>query len=233
MTTTVLGSASDFAGAPADGRRPRSSPVAPETTSSSDASRAAGELVDEELLRRIRRGDEAAFALLVNRHATRFHRIAWRVLGRSEDVEEILQEAFLRLWTRPDLWQPGRGARFTTWFHRVVVNLALDRLRSERRRGELDRVQAAAAEVVASAASPEQAGAEARRDARIAAAVATLPERQQAAIRLMFQEGMTGSEAAQTMGLKLKALQALVTRARATLRELLLREIEEEIHGQG
>ncbi len=227
MTTSVLGSASNFTGAPAEGRRPRFEPVTRQIIIQAEEPIAAVDIADELLLQRIRGGDEAAFATLVRRHSTRFHRIAWRVLGRSEDVEDVLQEAFLRLWTRPDQWQPGRGARFTTWFHRVVVNLALDRLRSERRRGELNRLQASDG-AGSGPAAPDELGETARRAANVNAAIAALPERQRVAIRLVFHEGLSSSEAAQAMGLRLKALQSLVTRARTALRGALVAEITEE-----
>ena len=228
MTTTIaLGSASDFAGAPAVCRRPRSLPVARPNLDIEDAPSRADDVADEALLRRIREGDQAAFAALVQRHTARFYRIAWRVLGRNEDVEDVLQDAFLRLWTRPDQWQPGRGARFTTWFHRVVVNLALDRLRGERRRQELNHLQAAA-EVESGPVPADEQGEAARRAAKVAAAIDALPDRQRTAVRLMFHEGLTGGEAAQAMGLRLKALQALVTRARAALHAALAAEIAEE-----
>jgi RNA polymerase sigma-70 factor (ECF subfamily) len=192
-----------------------------------DAEPAADDVADEALLQRIRAGDQVAFATLVQRHTPRFYRIAWRVLGRNEDVEDILQEAFLRLWTRPDQWQPGRGARFTTWFHRVVVNLALDRLRGERRRNELNHLQAVA-EVEPGPLPADEQGEAVRRAARVAAAIDALPDRQRTAVRLMFHEGLSGNEAAQAMGLRLKALQALVTRARAALRAALAADIAEE-----
>lgn len=189
---------------------------------------ASAELSDESLATRVRHGDAAAFATLVRRHAPRFHRIAWRVLGRDDEAAEAVQEAFLRFWTRPDLWHDDRGARFTTWFHRIVVNQALDQLRRLRKRGEIERAGAIETDP-GEVAGPDELAGRSARAARVAAAVAELPPRQQAALRLMFEDGLSGSEAAQAMGMRLKALQALVTRARTTLRARLADELEEVI----
>jgi len=76
------------------------------------------EELDEALVARIAEGEERAFRTLVERHMQRSMRLAQRVLGNAADAEEVVQEAFLRLWTKADTWQPGRG-RFTTWFFRT------------------------------------------------------------------------------------------------------------------
>ena len=86
------------------------------------------QLSDEELIERTARGDESAFRLLVGRHTQRSLRLAQRMTGNASDAEEVVQEAFLRLWSKADTWQRGRG-KFTTWFYRIVVNLCLDRHR--------------------------------------------------------------------------------------------------------
>ncbi|MGB1540188.1 MAG: RNA polymerase sigma factor, partial [Rickettsiales bacterium] len=53
---------------------------------------------DEMLLPRISAGDSAAFAELVHRHTSRFYAVAFRVLMNKEDAEDVVQDAFLKLW---------------------------------------------------------------------------------------------------------------------------------------
>ena len=89
---------------------------------------------DENLLGRIRVGDAPAFAALVRRHSERYYRLAYRYTARREEAEDIVQTAFIKLWETPDIWNPRRGAKFTTWFYRVVVNLCLD---SRKKHGEV------------------------------------------------------------------------------------------------
>ena len=88
---------------------------------------------DESLLARVGEGDGPAFAMLVRRHSERYYRLAYRYTARCEEAEDVVQAAFIRLWETPDIWDPRREAKFTTWFYRVVVNLCLD---SRKKHGE-------------------------------------------------------------------------------------------------
>ena len=71
-------------------------------------------------------GSHDAFAVLVQRHTERFYRLAYRYVQNREEAEDIVQDAFLKLWEDPGRWQPERNSKFTTWFYRIVVNLCLD-----------------------------------------------------------------------------------------------------------
>src|SRR5688500_2024906 len=81
---------------------------------------------DNELLALIQDGNGQAFAVLVERHTDRFYRLADRYLQNRAAAEDVVQDAFLKLWENPALWQPQRHSKFTTWFYRIVVNLCLD-----------------------------------------------------------------------------------------------------------
>ena len=81
---------------------------------------------DQELLALIQDGSHQAFAELVKRHTERFYRLAYRYVQNRETAEDLVQDAFLRLWENPAIWQPDRNSKFTTWFYRIVVNLCLD-----------------------------------------------------------------------------------------------------------
>src|SRR5262245_12287196 len=87
---------------------------------------------DEGLLVHVQRGDQRAFAVLVTRHVKKFHAAAYRMCGDVQESEDIVQEAFLKLWNKPQLWEPGRGAKFATWFYRIVTNLAIDKMRKKK-----------------------------------------------------------------------------------------------------
>lgn len=77
----------------------------------------------DELVRRAQRGDAAAFAELFRRHRDAVVRIAFRMLGPDADLEDVVQEVFLQVFrSLPDF----RGqAKFSTWLHRVTVNVVL------------------------------------------------------------------------------------------------------------
>lgn len=147
-----------------------------------------------------------------------FYACAYRISGRQEEAEDAVQEAFVKLWQNPKIWQAGRGAKFTTWFYRVVVNTATDRLRkSVRFTPGADPLEAM------SDTSPLQDEAMERNDEQILleAAIQNLPERQKLALNLCFYEGLSNKEAAETLGVGLKALESLLMRAKAGLKVAL------------
>ena len=89
---------------------------------------------EQELIRRLRAGEEAAFAALVRAHAPRLLAVARRMLKSEEDARDAVQEAFLQAFRGIEGFQGG--ARLSTWLHRIAVNACLMRLRSRGRRPE-------------------------------------------------------------------------------------------------
>src|ERR1700756_2816664 len=86
---------------------------------------------DAALMQRIAGGDNRAFEKLVQRHLPRSVRMATRITGSAAEAEDVLQEAFTRVWKHAAEWeQPGTtGAQFSTWFYRIVLNLCIDHKR--------------------------------------------------------------------------------------------------------
>jgi len=169
---------------------------------------------DHELLELIQNGSHEAFAELVRRHTNRFYRIAYRFAQNKESAEDVVQDAFLKLWEDPAKWRGELSNKFTTWFYRVVTNLSLDRLKRQRT-VELDEDLPLADE--RPTADESMMRAEAYN--HLEKAIAALPDRQRTALNLCFDEGLTNQEAADAMGLNLKALQSLIMRAKTTLKE--------------
>lgn len=171
-------------------------------------------LDDELLLKHIQEGEHGAFAALVQRHTRRFYGIAYRLLFSKNDAEDIVQEAFLRLWERPKLWNEGKQAKFTTWFYRVVTNLCLDHNRKKRPFVLDEKLQ------VADNRPGQEASLHDKQQQRLLDRfMRELPEKQQLALNLCFYEGISNREAAEIMGASTKALQSLIMRAKTTLKE--------------
>jgi RNA polymerase sigma-70 factor (ECF subfamily) len=168
---------------------------------------------DHDLMARVARGDEQAFRALVRRHAAAAHRVARRIVQRDALAEEIVQDAFLRVWINAARWRPQ--AAFRTWLYRIVVNLCLNA-----KRRPVDLPLAAGGDPAAS----DDAGAALEREERdraLAAAVDALPARQRAAIVLTYQEGLSNAEAAAVLDASVSGLEALLVRARRALRVAL------------
>ncbi len=171
-------------------------------------------LDDESLIYQIGERSHAAFATLVRRHTNRFYRMAYRLSSNKNDAEDIVQEAFLKIWDRPKLWDPRKGAKFTTWFYKVVINLCFDHNKKKRPLGLPEGMELV----------DENPGQEALVDAHhkevmLERFIRELPERQQLALNLCFYEGLPHNEAAKIVGVKVKALQSLLMRAKTTLKD--------------
>ena len=169
---------------------------------------------EHELLALIQDGSHDAFAVLVRRHTERFYRLAYRYVQNRETAEDIVQDAFLKLWEVPGRWQPERNGKFTTWFYRIVVNLCLD-WRKKKRPLALDEEVPLADK----RETPDATMMRTQEQQVLEQEIAALPERQRMAVNLCFAEGLSNQEAAEVIGVRLKALQSLIMRAKATLKE--------------
>ncbi len=166
---------------------------------------------DEALMLRIARGDERAFRALAPRYALRAAGLARRICGNAADAEDIVQEAFLRVWINAPRWRPE--AAFRTWFYRIVFNLALNK----KRRAPFAPLEAAG-DPADPALAADVAMERAEDNRRIAEAIASLPARQQSAIALTYNDELSNAEAASVLGTSVSAFETLLVRARRTLR---------------
>ncbi|MHA1523254.1 MAG: sigma-70 family RNA polymerase sigma factor [Alphaproteobacteria bacterium] len=186
---------------------------------------------DDDLLGSAGRGDTAAFAVLLERHGGRVAGLARAMLAghaSAADVDDVVQETFLRLWVRAPQWRPRQagtigdqagspaGAKISTWLHRVAANLCIDRLR-KRTTVPLDAVADPQDTDPPVDARLEAASA----GAHVARAVAKLPPRQCLAITLCHMQELSNIEAAAIMEISIEALESLLGRGRRALRGAL------------
>mgnify|MGYP003346964187 CR=1 FL=1 len=95
---------------------------------------------DGALVRRARDGDFDAFEQLFDRHRLLVYRFAYQMVGRRDDAEDIVQEAFVRAYQ--NLHRYRDEAKFTTWLLRIVTNLCTDQARMSQRRTTLEQQEA-------------------------------------------------------------------------------------------
>lgn len=175
--------------------------------------RAYGNAPDATLVSWSAEGDRRAFDEIVTRHGAFALRVASRLIPDSRAAEDVVQEAMVRAWSQSKSFDERR-ARFTTWLYRIVVNLCIDhkrRLQPEPMPEDFDPVDPAAGTVETLEAM--------ERDATLASELSKLPPRQRAAMTLVYDEGLSGAEAARALGMTAKAVERLLARARAFLRE--------------
>ena len=171
---------------------------------------------DLSLLQRIAARDTAALAELYDRHSRLLFGLILRMVRDRGEAEEILQEAFVRVWTRAEIYDARMGGPLP-WIVRVARNRAIDRLRARRVRAAVHApaVDVAAAEAAMPATgiqTPEAAVLDAEKRRTLTGALAGLPPEQRQLIEAAFFEGYTHSELAQRFGLPLRTVR---TRIRA------------------
>ena len=104
------------------------------------ASQPLRELTDEQLMVRVTRNDQEAFACLLRRHLDSIHGYLVRFTGSPADADDLSQETFIRIWQKAHTFKPGR-VKFTTWLHRIAHNLSVDEFRKRRMIGETEVTQ--------------------------------------------------------------------------------------------
>lgn len=176
------------------------------------------------LLARAGRGDQAAAAELVDRLGPKLMGFTMRMTGRDQAAaEDIVQEAFLRLWQRAGNWDAAGTASLSTWLGRVAANLAVDRTRRTKRNAPMDdSIDPPDPTPGVEAQMQATARTQALRDA-----LNDLPDRQREAVVLRHIEGYANPEIAAMMGTGVEAVESLIARGKRRLTALLAPRREE------
>lgn len=177
---------------------------------------------DAALVAAVASGDMTAAGELIARHSDRIFAIGFRMLSDRQLAEDLTQDVFFKVWKNAAKWEPGR-ALFSTWLHRVTVNLCYDHLR-KRREVKIEDLPQMQQDNPDPGPGVDEALEEKLMSARIRSALDALPERQRAAIALCHFEGFTNSETADILETTIEAVESLLTRGRRKLKELLQSE---------
>src|SRR5687767_15488251 len=145
---------------------------------------------DALVISRVRAGDDDAFRELVERHGRAVFRVAYRVTGRVEDAEDVVQETFLRAYRQLSRFEARSNVR--TWLHRIATNCAIDLLRARPKREvaeEPETLERAAGASGDPRPSPERSLLGVQIGERLAGAMALLTEMEPATCRLRHFRG--------------------------------------------
>lgn len=172
-------------------------------------------LSDEALVAACGAGDEAALAMLFDRHSAAIYRYLSRMLGADGgDVDDLAQAVFIEIWRVAARYQ--QRSRAQVWMFGIAHNVARGALRSRRRRSAA--IERLAAVPVDEPRGPEEALGDRRFRGRLAAALDALSEGQRGAFVLCELEGLTGVEAAKVLDARPGTVGRWVHEARALLR---------------
>lgn len=171
--------------------------------------------VEAGLIIRVQDGDTAAFDELVRRHSRRAFAVAWRIMGRREDAEDLVQESFMAALNRIASFEPGRP--FAPWLLRIVMNRGLNARRSRALRA----TDELPLDVSTGHDSPHEGLERRELTQRLRAAMAELPERQRMVLQLFELDGLSAAEVAEVLGISAGTVRWHAHEGRAALRRAL------------
>ena len=162
-------------------------------------------------------GNEIVVPIWVDRHLSLNLGYVTKLLGNAAEGEDVMQEAFIRVWKHAANWDPARKTKFTTWFYRVVTNLCYDVCRKRKPQENVEILE----NISSSDTGADNIIAVDQRSAQIKEALILLPKRQSTAIMLCYFQGLPNKEAAKVMDVSLNALESYLVRGRRKLADLL------------
>ena len=188
---------------------------------------------DQDLLARLKSGDERALADLADAYSSKIYQLAFRYLRNKEDAEEITQDVLFKVYRKVDAFRGD--AQLSSWIYRITFNAAMSRLRTAR-------YQRAQAEDRRAAAATEEGGSNTRprtldvadwsdmADERVLRsqvrqrmfrAILALPAIYRAPVMLRDIHGMSTEEASTMLKVKDQTLKSRLHRGRLILRKQL------------
>ena len=181
--------------------------------------------LDEDLVRRVQRGDVAAFDLLVRKYQHRIAALIGRYVADWSEVQDVAQETFIRAYRAIGNFRGD--AQFYTWLHRIAVNTAKNHLVAHNRRPPTDDIDIDDAEQFDSGIrlrdsdTPERELMRQQLEQTVVRAVEALPEELRVAINLREVDGLSYEEIAERMGCPIGTVRSRIFRARDAIdREL-------------
>jgi RNA polymerase sigma-70 factor, ECF subfamily len=158
-------------------------------------------LADEDLISFVAQGDAEAFAVLYDRHSRAAYSLAYRMMGERQAAEDLVQDAFLRVWRAAASYRADRGS-VRTWLLSIIHNRGIDQLRSlASRRRIQEKVEASAPK-----SQPSEAFSESWRNSQreqVREALGTLPPEQLKVLELAYFSGYTHVQIAELLDVPL------------------------------
>jgi RNA polymerase sigma-70 factor (ECF subfamily) len=201
---------------------------------------------DDDLVREVVAGSHDALAALYDRHINGVFAAARRLVGDRQLAEEVVQETFLALWDRAELFDPRAGS-LAAWLRTISRNKAVDRIRAAKRRplpvsptrmahedesdeAALDRLAAARPSIdgAPTLADPERAVVSRWARERIQHALATMPEDERMVILMAYDRDLSQAEIADRLGWPLGTVKTRTRRALRRLRALLADDFDQQ-----
>ena len=182
---------------------------------------------DAALMLRVKRGDDAAFAELVEKFKQPVMNLVFRIIRDATEAEDIAQNVFVQVHKSAPRYTPT--AKFSTWLFTIARNLCLNEIR-RRSRHPADSLEGTHQESEDALSRqfedqktqmPAEAMLQTELEQKIEQALADLPEAQRTAILLCRRDDLSYEDIAEIIGTSLSATKSLIHRGRETLKQKL------------
>lgn len=179
---------------------------------------------EQELIERLRQGDEPAFRWLVDTLSSRIYYTVLNILQNPDDAEDALQETFIQVYESIHGFKTE--SRISSWVHKIAIRKALEKLRKRKARQRIQSIipwwmPEEKRSVDLAELNPGIAAENKEKATVLYKAIAQLPDKQQLAFTLIRIQGMKYEEATEIMGLGVKAIESLLSRAKENLKKNL------------
>ncbi|MGR3766527.1 RNA polymerase sigma factor SigW [Rossellomorea sp. NS-SX7] len=176
-------------------------------------------------IKQVLKGDQSAFAELVELYKDKVFQICYRMLGNRHEAEDIAQEAFIRAYVNIETFNQKR--KFSTWLFRIATNLCIDRIRKKKPDYYLDAEVAGTdgltmySQVAADVQLPEDEVENMELQETIQKEISKLPEKYRSVIVLKYIEELPLQEISEILDMPLGTVKTRVHRGREALRKQL------------
>ncbi|RFU61021.1 RNA polymerase sigma factor SigW [Peribacillus glennii] len=176
-------------------------------------------------IKQVLKGDQNAFAEIVELYKDKVFQICYRMLGNRHEAEDLAQEAFVRAYV--NIHSFNITMKFSTWLYRIATNLCIDRLRKKKPDFYLDAEVAGTegldmySQIPADTALPEDEVESMELQETIQAQIEKLPEKYRAPIVLKYIEELSLKEISEILDLPVGTVKTRIHRGREALRNQL------------
>ncbi|MGD6777410.1 RNA polymerase sigma factor SigW [Sutcliffiella horikoshii] len=183
----------------------------------------------EELIRKrikqIKKGDQDAFAEIVELFKDKIYQLVYRMIGNSHEAEDIAQEAFIRAYININSFDVNR--KFSTWLYRIATNLTIDRIRKKKPDYYLDAEVAGTegltmySQVAADISLPEEEVETMELQGEIQRQILKLPDKYRSVIVLKYIDELSLIEISEILEIPVGTVKTRIHRGREALRQQL------------
>lgn len=177
------------------------------------------------LIKDVKKGDQQAFAEIVELYKDKVYQISYRMVGNFHEAQDIAQEAFLRAFMNIETYDMNR--KFSTWLFRIVTNLSIDRLRKKKPDFYLDQEISGtegltlSSQIAAAEDLPEDLVITNELQDWIQGEILKLPPKYRSAIILKYIEDLSLKEISEVLDLPVATVKTRIHRGREALRKRL------------